>query len=58
MAAFHQLLDYLTTHPDASIWYHASDMILTFDTDASYLSELGGKIRAADYYYMTNRVQK
>ena len=33
-------------------------MILAFDTDASYLSELGGKIRAAAYYYMTNKGQK
>ena len=33
-------------------------MILAFNTDASYLSELGGKIRAADYYYMTNKGQK
>ena len=33
-------------------------MILAFDTAASYLSELGGKIRAAAYYYMTNKVQK
>ena len=38
MAACHQLLDYLETHPDAAIWYHASDMILAFNTDASYLS--------------------
>ena len=49
MAACHQLLDYLATHPAAAIWYHASDMILAFDTDASYLSKLGGKIRAAVY---------
>ena len=47
--ACHQILDYLATHPDAAICYHASDMILAFDTDASYLSELGGKSRAADY---------
>ena len=38
MAACHQLLDYLLTRPDAAIWYHASDMILVFDSDASYLS--------------------
>ena len=50
MAACHQLLDYLVTHPDAAIWYHASDMILAFDTDASYISEPGGKSRAAAYY--------
>ena len=51
-AATH-LLDYLATHPNASIRYKASDMILAFDTDASYLSEIGGKSRAAAYYYMT-----
>ena len=55
MAVFHQLLDYLATHPDAAIWYHASDMILAFDTDASYLSKLCGKSRAAAYYYITNK---
>ena len=34
-----QLLDYCTTHPDAIIRYHQSDMILDVDSDASYLSE-------------------
>ena len=58
MAARHQLLDYLVTHPNTVIRYHASDMILDFDTDASYLSELGGKIHAAAYYCMTNKGQK
>ena len=58
MAACHQLLDYLATHPDAAICYHASEIILVFDTDASYLSELGYRIRAASYYYMTNKCQK
>ena len=58
MDSCHQLLDYLATHPDAAIWYHVSDMILDFDTDDSYISELGGKIRAAAYYYMTNKGQK
>ena len=33
-------------------------MILAFKTDASFISELGGKIRAATYYYMTNKSQK
>ena len=58
VAACHQLLFYLETHPDTTIWYHVSDMILAFDTDASYLSELGGKIRTMAYYYMTNKNQK
>ena len=30
-------------------------MILAIHTDASYLSELGGKSRAAGHFYLTNR---
>jgi hypothetical protein len=37
-AATDQILDYLATHPDATIRYHASDMVLHIDSDASYLS--------------------
>jgi hypothetical protein len=37
-AATNQLLDYLSTHPDATIRYHASDMILHIHSDASYVS--------------------
>ena len=48
-ASSDQLLDYLTTYPDATIHYHASDMILHIHLDASYLSvskprrHIGGK---------------
>jgi hypothetical protein len=37
-AATNQLLDYLATHPEAAIRYHASDMILHIHSDTSYLS--------------------
>jgi hypothetical protein len=37
-AATNQLLDYLATHPDATIRYHASYMIVHIHSDASYLS--------------------
>jgi hypothetical protein len=37
-AAKNQMLDYLATHPDATIRYHASDMVLHIHSDASYLS--------------------
>jgi hypothetical protein len=37
-AATNQFLYYLVTHPDATIRYHASDMILHIHSDASYLS--------------------
>jgi hypothetical protein len=33
-AATNQLLDYMATHPDATIRYHASDMILHIHSDA------------------------
>jgi hypothetical protein len=33
-----QLLDYLATNPDATIRFHASDIILNIHSDASYLS--------------------
>jgi hypothetical protein len=50
----HQLLDYVVTHPNAGLCYHAYDMILAIHTDASYLSEMGGRSRAAGHFYLTN----
>jgi hypothetical protein len=44
-AATNQLLDYLATHPDATIRYHASDMILQIHSDASYLSVSNARSR-------------
>eukprot|EP00804_Cyclotella_cryptica_P015850 CCRYP_006347-RA/>CCRYP_006347-RA protein AED:0.34 eAED:0.34 QI:0/0/0/1/0/0/3/0/479 len=49
------LLDYAATHPNASIRYCTSDMILALDTDGSYLSEPEGKSRAAEYFYLTKQ---
>eukprot|EP00957_Ditylum_brightwellii_P199663 15220773-Ditylum_brightwellii.AAC.1 len=34
--ACHQLLDYVATHPNAAVWFLASNMILTVHSDASY----------------------
>ena len=34
-----QLMDYLATHPDATVRFHASNMILNIHSDASYLSK-------------------
>ncbi|KAL7482175.1 hypothetical protein ACHAW6_007870 [Cyclotella cf. meneghiniana] len=55
LQATHQLLDYVATHPNPSIQYLASDMILALDTDGSYLSELNGKSRAAAYMFLTKK---
>jgi hypothetical protein len=35
-----QLLDYLATHPNVTVQFHASDMILNVHSDPSYLSEV------------------
>jgi hypothetical protein len=47
-----QFLDYMATHPDAKIRYHASDMILNVHSDASYLSASNTSSRAADYFFL------
>jgi predicted protein tyrosine phosphatase len=44
-AATNQLLDYLATHPDATIRYHESDMILHIHSDSSYLSVSNARSR-------------
>lgn len=51
-----QLLNYAATHPDATVRYNASDMILAVDSDASYLSAPKARSRVAGYHYLsTNR---
>ena len=49
------LLDYLHTHPNAKIRYHASDMQLHIDSDAAYLVAPKEKSRVAGYFYLSNR---
>ena len=46
------MLDYLATHPDAVVRYHASDMVLNIHSDASYLSEPRGRSRLAGYFFL------
>ena len=52
MADAIHFLDYLATHPDASIRYHASDMILNNHSDASYLSASRGRSRAGGHFFL------
>eukprot|EP00957_Ditylum_brightwellii_P003516 266288-Ditylum_brightwellii.AAC.1 len=56
--AYHQLLDYVTAHPDATVCFLASDMILTIHSNTSYLSESKARSRAAKYYYLANKNNK
>jgi hypothetical protein len=48
-------LNYFATHPDATIRYRASDMILKVHSDASYNSEPKARSRAGGHFYMGNR---
>ena len=61
LKVFHQLLDYIATHPYSAIWYHVSDMIIALDTDAPCLFEHGDKLRASAYMFLakkTNQISK
>jgi hypothetical protein len=50
-AATNQLLDYLVTHTDATIRYHASGMILHIHSDPSYLSVSNARIRLGGLFF-------
>jgi hypothetical protein len=54
-AATNQMLDYLATHPDATIRYHASDMILNIHSDASYLSVSNVRSRLGGRFFLGNK---
>jgi hypothetical protein len=47
-----QLLDYLATHSEATIRFHASEMVLNIHSDASYLSEVNAHSRACGHFFM------
>ena len=52
MAQAKQLLDYLATYPDATIHFHASDMIMNKHSNASYLLEIYARSRACGHFFM------
>jgi hypothetical protein len=54
-AAANQMLDYLATHPDSTIRYHASDMILNIHSDASYLSVSKARSRLGGLFFLGNK---
>jgi hypothetical protein len=54
-AATNQMLDYLATHPDATIRYHASDMILHIHSDASYLSVSDARSHLGGLFFLGNK---
>jgi hypothetical protein len=49
------LLDYCVPHPNATIRYKASDMILWIHSDASYLSASKARSRAGGHFFLGNK---
>ncbi len=47
-----QLLDYLATHPNATVHFHASDTILNIHPDALYLLEANTHSQACGHFFM------
>jgi hypothetical protein len=47
-----QLLNYLSTYPDTTNCYWASDMIMNVHSDASYLSESNAQSRACGHFFL------
>ncbi len=56
LRAITQLLNYAATNPEATIRFHASDMILYVESDASYLSVSKARSRAAGFHYLSDKV--
>jgi hypothetical protein len=54
-AATNQMLDYLATHPEATIRYHASDMVLHIHSNASYLSFSNARSRLGGLFFLGNK---
>ena len=51
-----QVLDYASTHPNKTIRYYSSDIILMTDTYDTYLVLPEARSSIAGYYYFTNRM--
>jgi hypothetical protein len=49
-----QFLDYAFTHPNATVTYQASDMVLAAHSDASYLSEANACSQAGRNFFMSS----
>ena len=50
------LLNYAATHPDATIHYYASNMILHVSSDASYLCEERARSQSGGNFFLANRL--
>ena len=50
-----RLLDYIANYSNPILWFYASDMILTAESDAAYLVLLKARSRADGIFYMHNK---
>jgi hypothetical protein len=57
-AATNKLLDYLATHPDATIRSHASDMVFHIHSDASYLSVSNAQSRLGGLFFPLEQIPR
>ena len=48
----HQMLDYCATHPNATIRFRASDMILNIHSDAAYLNAPNARSRVGGHFFL------
>ena len=53
--ACQQFLDYCASHPDGSIRYHTSDMILKLHSNSSYLNTVSSHSRQGGHLYLGNK---
>ena len=56
MTLVKKILDYAATRPNTIITYHASDMVLSAHSDASYLSESKARSRAGGHFFHVKRL--
>ena len=49
-----QIMDYAATYPNVYVRYHASDMVLTIDSDAAYLVLPNARSRIAGYFQLND----
>jgi hypothetical protein len=56
-AATNQVLDYLATHPEATIRYHATGVILHIHIYASYLSVSNARSRLGGFFFCGNKTR-
>ena len=56
MEPFNQVMDYVSTHPNSTIRYHPSNLILMTDIDADYLVIPVSCSHIAGHYYFTNHM--